>query len=78
VSNGSYGHATVVGSALTLHVQKRTETTDNNCNGTKSETAKDLVNDVYQFSIRQNPDAEGQQLCLMGHFGETCVNPKKQ
>ncbi len=78
VNNGSYGHATVVGSALTLHVQKHTETTDNNCNGTKSETAKELINDVYQFSIRPNPEAEGQQLCLMGHFGETCLNPKKQ
>ena len=78
VTNGSYGHATVAGPELTLHLQKHTETTNNNCTGTKSEVAKDLANDVYQYSIRQNPDAEGQQLCLMGRFGETCLNPKKQ
>ncbi len=77
-TNGSYGHATVVGSELTLHLQKHTENIDDKCNGTKSETPKDLIDDVYQFSIRQNPDAEGQQLCLLGRFGETCLNPKKQ
>lgn len=77
-TNGSYGHATVAGSELTLHLQKHTENIDDKCNGTKSETPKDLVNDEYQYSIRQNPEGGGQQLCLLGRFGETCLNPKKQ
>ena len=76
ISDGSNGHATVSGSNLTLHVQKHTESTDDTCNGTKSEFAKDTTNEVFQYQLRQSP--EGQQLCLIGKLGEACMSPKKQ
>ena len=76
ISDSSYGHATVSGSNLTLHVEKHTETTDDTCNGKKSEFTKDPVNEVYQYAIRQSPD--GQQLCLTGKMGEACMTPKKR
>src|SRR5215471_4551402 len=76
ISDGSYGHATVSGSNLTLHVEKHTETTDDKCNNTKSEFAKDTINEMYQYTIRQSP--EGQQLCLTGKLGEACMKPAKQ
>jgi hypothetical protein len=76
LSDGSYGHATVSGSNLTLHVEKHTQTTDDKCNNTKSEFGKDTINEVYQYAIRQNPD--GQQLCLTGKLGEACMSPAKK
>jgi hypothetical protein len=76
ITDGNYGHATVSGPTLTLHVNKHTETTDDKCNGTKSDFAKDTTNEVYQYAIRQSPD--GQQLCLTGKLGEACMSPKKQ
>ena len=76
INEGSYGHATVSGSNLTLHVEKHTETTDDTCNSKKSEFSKDTINEVYQYAIRQTPD--GQQLCLTGKLGEACMSPKKQ
>ena len=76
ITDGSYGHATVAGSNLTLHVEKHTETNDDKCNNIKSEFARDTINEVYQYVIRQSPDA--QQLCLTGKLGEACMSPKKR
>jgi hypothetical protein len=76
INNVSYGHATVSGSTLTLHVAKHTETNTDTCNSKKSEFVKDSTNEVYQYAIRQSPD--GQQLCLTGKLGEACLSPKKQ
>jgi len=75
ISNGNYGHATVKDTTLTLHLQKHTESTTNTCNGEKSEVAKELDNQVFQFALKQT--AQGQQLCLSGKFGETCLSPKR-
>jgi len=30
---------------------------------------------VFQFALKQT--AQGQQLCLSGKFGETCLSPKR-
>jgi len=76
ISESSYGHATVSGSNMTLHVEKHTETTDDTCNNKKSEFAKDPLNEVYQYAIRRSP--EGQQLCLTGKMGEACLSAKQQ
>jgi hypothetical protein len=76
ITDGSNGHATVSGSNLTLHVSKHTESTNDTCNNSKSAFAKDTINEVYQYAIRQTP--EGQQLCLTGKLGEACMKPKKQ
>jgi hypothetical protein len=76
ITDGSNGHATVSGTGLTLHVSKHTETSNDTCNNTKSEFAKDTNNEVYQYEIRQSSD--GQQLCLTGKLGEACMKPKKQ
>jgi hypothetical protein len=76
ITDASYGHATESGPNLTLHVNNHTETTDDQCNNTKSEFAKDKINEVYQYAIRQSPD--GQQLCLTGKLGEACMSPKKR
>jgi hypothetical protein len=76
ITDGSYGHATVSGSNLTLHVNHHRETTNDKCNNTKSEFAKDTINEVYQYAIRQS--SAGQQLCLTGKLGEACMSPKKR
>ena len=57
-------------------LEKHTESTDNTCNGTKLEAPKELDNVVYQYVLRQNHD--GQELCLNGRFGETCLRPEKR
>ena len=75
ISDGNYGHATVSGSTMTLHLQKHTESTTNTCNGNKTEVDKELANQVFQYALKQTP--QGQQLCLSGKFGETCLSPKR-
>ena len=74
VADNSYGHATVEGSSLTLHVQQHKQIVEDGCSGGKSETPRALENQVYQFSLQQRP--EGQRLCLSGRFGEICLAPK--
>jgi len=71
-----WGHASVKGSMLTLHPFSRTESIDGSCPGKKTEAAKNLTNEEFQFAIRQSP--EGQQLCLMGRYGENCLIPRKR
>jgi len=75
VSDGNYGHATVSSNTITLHLQKHTESTTNTCNGQKTEVDKELDNQVFQYALRQT--GQGQQLCLSGKFGETCLSPKR-
>lgn len=75
ISDGNYGHATVNAATLTLHLQKHTESTENTCNGNKTEANKELTNQVFQYALRQT--LQGQQLCLTGKFGENCMSPKK-
>ena len=74
VADNSFGHATVEGSSLTLHVQQHKEVVDDGCSGKKSETPRGTENQVYQFSLQQS--REGQRLCLTGRFGEMCLAPK--
>ena len=75
IVDSGWGHASVKGSTPTLHPYKRTESIDDTCVGKKSESAKELTNEVYQYAIHQY--FEGQELCLSGRFGETCMVPEK-
>jgi hypothetical protein len=73
-ADDSWGHATVEGSTLTLHVQTHKHVIDDSCSHTKLETPGATENQMYQYVLQQK--SEGQSLCLTGRFGELCLTPK--
>ncbi|HVO59999.1 MAG TPA: hypothetical protein VMT53_03640 [Terriglobales bacterium] len=71
-----WGHATVEGSTLTLHPFRGSESIDGSCPGKRTEAIKNLTNVEFRFTLRQS--SEGQQLCLMGRYGERCLTPRRR
>ena len=75
ISSLDVGQARVQGTKLTLYPGIRSKMIEDGCTGKKSDSKQDqrFPAEEYQFTIQQH--AEGQQLCLAGRYGESCLKP---